>query len=208
MRVYPAYARTIAKYIARGVRPAAVGVLLSSRWNYFETAPRVCIKPDEWKPGRWEFDYLRNMHAVAIFGDGTESYQFAQLLVELMAAGPKLLWACMAGGEWCFKDDDFMTPHSYAVESLRGRIPGEWNGQRVQVLDPAWKGPTFQGALPARAAYAAARERASRAELKVFERLQEAGGDLVKWHTEQQAQLAFVERLFSDPYAVPVDAAA
>ncbi len=201
MRTYPAYGRTIAALCARGVKPAAIGVLLSDRWGYFQNVPRVCIRPDEWKRAHWEFGFLRNMHVVAIFGDGVERVQFAELLVELMAAGPRLIWACMAGGEWFLKGDvDPAQVQSYAIESLRGPVL-DWQTD-------GWTGPTYRDSLPARAAYQAGQRRAIELDMRIMQRIQDKGGDLVKWDMEERAQLAFVETMFGDPYAVPDDVAA
>lgn len=211
MRAYPAYGRTIAALAARGVKPAAVGVLLSDYWNYFQAAPRCCIRADEWATGRWEFGFLRNQHVVAIFGDGASNQQFAELLVEIMAAGPRLIWACAAGGEWLFKGNeaDPLQVHSYAVESLRGP-PSSWrDGKLIRNWEnDGWTGPTFHSALGARSAYMAGQQRAVQHDLRVMERIVGKGGDLVKWHDEQGAQLAFVEKMFADPYALPEDAVA
>jgi hypothetical protein len=211
VRVYPAYGRTIAALCARGVKPAAIGVLLSDYWNYYQAVPRVCIRADEWAPRRWEFGFLRNQHAVVIFGDGASNQQFAELLVEIMAAGPRLIWACMAGGAWLLKDSDAdpLQVHSYAIESLRGPPTSIVDGALVRNwTNDGWTGPTHHSALPARNVYAAAQHRAAQESLRVMERVQAKGGDLIKWDTEERAQLAFVERMFSDPYAMPDDAAA
>lgn len=211
MRAYPAYGVTIAKLLARGLKPAAIGVLLSDRWSYFQTVPRVCIRADEWARGRWEFGFLRNEHAVAILGDGAENVQFAELLVDLMAAGPRLIWACMAGGEWLIKGDDAdpVQVQSYAIESLRGP-PSSWVDDRLvnNWEGDGWKGPTFRDSLQARHAYQAAQLRAGEIDLRVMARIQARGEDLIKWDTEQRERLAFVEKLFADPYALPDDAVA
>lgn len=103
MRTYPAYARTIAKHLVRGNHPVAIGVLLSSHWWYCESAAKVCIRPDEWELGRWEFGYLKNEHAVAVWGEEVEPHQFGELLIELMLAGPRLIWACGCDGAWVYK---------------------------------------------------------------------------------------------------------
>jgi hypothetical protein len=88
MREYPAYGRTIASHIVRGQKPLALAVLLSARWDYFDHVPKVCLKPDEWRLGRYEFGFVRALHAVAVFGDEATEAQAAELLVELMRVGP------------------------------------------------------------------------------------------------------------------------
>jgi hypothetical protein len=93
MREYPAYARTISSFIVRGQKPVCVAVLFSERWGYFDHVPKVCIRPDEWARGRYEFRYLRDMHVVVVPGDGSADRKLAELLVDLMRAGPSLLWA-------------------------------------------------------------------------------------------------------------------
>jgi hypothetical protein len=93
MREYPAYGRTIASHIVRGQKPLALAVLLSARWDYFDHVPKVCLKPDEWRLGRYELGFVRALHAVAVFGDEATEAQAAELLVELMRVGPALLWA-------------------------------------------------------------------------------------------------------------------
>ena len=103
MRVYPAYARTIARHLVRGQRPVAIGVLLSSRWWYFDQAAKICVSPDEWWPGRFEFGYLKNEHVVAIMGEEAPPKKFGELLIELMLAGPRLLWARDLH-DWLLKD--------------------------------------------------------------------------------------------------------
>lgn len=92
MRVYPAYGRTIASHLVRGNHPVAIGVLLSSRWWYFDHVAKICVSPDEWALGRWEFGYLHNQHVVVVAGDGASDVQLGELLIELMLAGPRLVW--------------------------------------------------------------------------------------------------------------------
>lgn len=90
---YPVYGRTIATHIVRGEKPMAVGVLLSARWwSSFDHVARVCIKPEDWAPGRYEFGYLQGLHVVAVAGDCDEK-PFGELVLDLMLARPSLLWA-------------------------------------------------------------------------------------------------------------------
>jgi hypothetical protein len=93
IREYPAYGRTIAQQLVRGLRPICIGVLLSTRWRYFDHTPKVCIKPEDWANGKYEFGFLRGRHVVAIWGDDCTDRQFGELLLELMRAGPSDLWA-------------------------------------------------------------------------------------------------------------------
>jgi hypothetical protein len=105
IRNYPAYGRTIAAHLARGLKPICIGVLLSSRWGYFNHVPKVCIKPDEWAFGRLEFGFLHGMHVVAVPGDDCEPRQLAELILDLMRAGPRLLWAYNADGSKLYDGD-------------------------------------------------------------------------------------------------------
>lgn len=105
MREYPAYGRAIASHIVRGQKPIAVAVLLSEYWNYFDRVPKVCIKPDEWRLGRYEFGFLRGLHVVVVPGDGVASLQLAELVVDIMRAGPALVWACEVDGRVLYDGD-------------------------------------------------------------------------------------------------------
>lgn len=107
-RVYPAYARKIAEYIQRGQPPIAVGVLMGRDWGGYTNVPRACVKPDEWALGRFEFGWLVDQHAVAIVGDGVYDPHFAELLVEMMLAGPRLLWVVTVEGQWLSRGDDVL----------------------------------------------------------------------------------------------------
>lgn len=106
IREFPAYGRTIASHIVRGQRPIVVAVLLSTYWHYFNHVPKVCIKPDEWALRRYEFGFLRGLHVVVVPGDGATELQFAELLIDLMRAGPSLLWAFDVEGRSLY-DGDF-----------------------------------------------------------------------------------------------------
>lgn len=105
MREYPAYGRTIAAHIVRGQKPICIAVLLSARWRYFDHVPKVCIKPEEWRAGRYELGYLRRLHVVAVPGDDCEERQFAELLVDLMTIGPRWLWAYGPDGSELYAGD-------------------------------------------------------------------------------------------------------
>lgn len=105
MRVYPAYARTIAAHVVRGNKPICVAVLLSSRWNYFDHVPKVCIKPDEWAIGRYEFKFLAGIHVVAVPGENCSNEQLGELLLELMRVGPRLLWVYDLEGKGIYTED-------------------------------------------------------------------------------------------------------
>lgn len=203
MRAYPAYGRKIAALAARGVRPAAIGVLLSSRWWYFEHVARCCIRPDEYEPGRWEFSFLHDQHAVAIWGDDCEPWQFAWLLVELMAAGPRRIWALNAGGAWIAKTDEQCsggTLQQYAAGDIRGDVK-TWAGQ-------PWRGPKFNDITPARRQYEAAWDRADERDARILERVLSKQGDVVALVKERDALKAYVEQLFSNPFPVQDERAA
>lgn len=89
---YPTYAHTLAKHVVRGQKPMAVAVLLSSRWwNLYDHVVKICIKPDDWAFGRYEFRYLQGMHVVAVPGDCPEA-QLGELVIDVMYARPSLLW--------------------------------------------------------------------------------------------------------------------
>lgn len=120
MRVYPAYGREIGRLAARGIRPVAVGVLMSSRWWYMEHVARVCLKPDEWALRRWEFGYLHRQHVVAVQGDDCDPRVLGELLIDLMWAGPRQLWVCDLAGEWLVRD--------LAPQLLRMQVR-EWIGE-------------------------------------------------------------------------------
>jgi hypothetical protein len=176
MTVYPAYARQIAMLAARGIRPVAVGVLLSSRWWYFDHVAKVCIKPDEWALRRWEFGYLRGMHVVAVQGDDCDERQLGELLADLMWAGPRVLWVCDLWGHWIARD---IEPH------LLGRQVAEW-------VDP--KLGAFVKAAASR--YAQAQLAALELENKELSRAIALGRDAVPALKQRQQALAMVDSLF------------
>lgn len=189
MKVYPPYGRSIAALIARGVKPACVGVLLSERWPYYQNVARVCIKPDEWAPGRWEFGFLRNMHVVAILGEEAEGWQFGGLLVDLMRASPALLWICDITGRWIYKDDDWGTVHEYATHTLA-------DGKHA-----TWQGPKYHETHGAKESYRQGVQRAIALEVAVMKRAEEKVGDAVQAYSDIRARKTYVERLFAEPYA-------
>lgn len=178
MRVYPAYGRTIARHLVRGNHPAGIGVLLSSRWWYYEQAPKVCISPDEWALGRFEFGYLKNEHVVAVWGDEVESMQFGELLIELMLAGPRLIWVCGCDGKLVLKDS---TPESlllYADTDLT-------------------KGRHHAVALHARDVYDDAQLRELGLVSREAERAAQLGRNGVPFLRQRREAQAMVERIFS-----------
>jgi hypothetical protein len=125
MREYPAYGRTIASHIVRGQKPVALAVLLSSRWDYYNHVPKVCIKPEEWRIGRFEFGFLRGLHAVAIVGDESSNLQLAELVLELMRVGPALLWIYDAVGGKVYDGDFASDVARWAFQIVdRGRRAG------------------------------------------------------------------------------------
>ena len=181
MRIYPAYAQTLARHLMRGNRPACIGVLLSSRWAYFDRAPRICVKPDEWALGRFEFGYLRNEHAVAIWGDETTEPQFGELLIDLMAAGPRLVWAVACTGEWIYKDSFDVGLARYAEE-----LAGRRHAQTIQL---------------ALHAYGAGQARDLEAVVAAAEKATEHGRTRVAWLDQRNAGLQMAELLFANPHA-------
>lgn len=95
---YPIYGRSIAAHLARGEKPTSVGVLLSSRWwESFEHVCRMCIKPEDWAPRRYELGFLHGMHVVLVAGD-CERRALGELALELMEIRPALLWVFEVDG--------------------------------------------------------------------------------------------------------------
>jgi hypothetical protein len=117
MRVYPAYGRTITRHLVRGLKPVAIGVLFSTRWDYFDHAPKVCIRPDEWRANRFEFGFLRGQHVVVVPGDEALERDLAQLVVELMMVGPRLLWLFNADGSKIYDGDSMRTRWRFTCAS-------------------------------------------------------------------------------------------
>ncbi len=184
MKVYPAFARTIARHLVRSLHPAGIAVLLSARWWYFDRAAKVCIKPDEWAPGRWEFGYLKNQHVVAVQGDEATPQAFGELLIELMLAGPRLIWACTVDGTWLYKETD----------------PGGLAGYADDLTKRAQHGLV----LRARDAYEDAQLRELGLVTREAQRAQDLGRPSVPFLLQRQQALEIVSLLFTDPYA-PVD---
>lgn len=188
MKVYPAYGRTISRHLVRGNRPAGLGVLLSARWWYFDAAAKICIKPDEWAPERWEFGFLKNEHVVAVWGDEATPQAFGEMLIELMLAGPRLIWACTCEGKWLFKE-------SYA-DGLAG------------YADQLTEGAQHGLALRARDAYDDAQLRELGAVTREAQRAQELQRPDVPFLKQRQAALEMVDLLFSSPHATVDERAA
>ncbi len=178
MRTYPAYARTIAKHLVRGNHPVAIGVLLSSHWWYCESVAKVCIRPDEWELGRWEFGYLKNEHVVAVWGEDVEPQQFGELLIELMLAGPRLIWACGCDGAWVYNKP--------------------WpDGLLLYADTDLTKGRHHAVALHARDVYDDAQLRELGLVLRESERAAQLDRDGVPFLRQRAAAQAMVERIFS-----------
>lgn len=187
LREYPAYGRAIAQQIAQGHKPICVGVMLSSRWGYFNHAPKVCIKPDEWASGKFEFGFLRGRHLVALWGDDCSERQFGELLLELMLAGPAMLWAYACDGTKLLDEDaDSSQTVAFWVWQLFGRDRG--------VRDPSIHYARMHFSDSARAA--------ARAELRELEAVQarKEGEDLIRWYIEQFKRPDRVRELFSQPF--------
>lgn len=122
IREYPAYGRTVAAHLARGVKPICVGVLLSTAWWYFDQAPKVCIRPDEWRRGRYEFGFLRGMHVVAVAGLDCTEGMLAELLMDLMKAGPRLLWVWSPDGSKMYDEGDPAQLAHWVFQLSKGAI--------------------------------------------------------------------------------------
>lgn len=182
-RIYPSYARAIAAQIVRGNKPIAVGVMLSdTHWRCFDHAPKVCIRTDEWALGRFEFDYLRGLNVVAIWGDALDK-QFGELLRDLMMTRPRRLWACDLAGTLIWHDHE-------SVQDL-------------------WWPATLAGVAPAEPAYALARrtfEAAQRAahirELEETELIEKRSGieAAVRYSISLLQVADRVRELFRAPY--------
>lgn len=189
LRTYPPYARTISRHLVRGNHPAGIGVLLSARWWYFDRAAKVCVKPDEWAPGRWEFGYLKNQHVVAVWGDEAQPEQFGELLIELMLAGPRLLWAMDASGQWLYRASAPDALVDYADRELtKGRLHGL--------------------ALRARDAYEDVQLRELGLVTREAQRAAELGRPTVPFVLQRQQSLEMVSLLFTDPHATVDERAA
>jgi hypothetical protein len=198
MRVYPAYGRTIAKHIVRGRKPVAVGVLFSTRWDYFDHAPKVCIRPDEWRANRFEFDFLRGQHVVVVPGDEALERDLAQLLVELMMAGPRLLWLFNADGSKIYDDDSAHEVALYVRELAMRSEPPEVQAVAIDCIRIAER------------VMAAAQARARELWHREHQRIVEKRGDeaaaawmLAEWQTKDR-----VRELFSQPWKAEDAAAA
>jgi hypothetical protein len=189
MRIYPAYARTVAQHLVRGNRPACIGVLLSARWFFFDRAAKLCLRPEEWALGRWEFGYLKNEHVVALWGEEAQSAQFGELLLELMLAGPRLLWAASIDGTWLYRETAPDALVRYADEQLTGR---RHHGLALRALD----------------AYEDAQLRDLGLVQREAERAAQHGRASVPFIAQRQQALEMTTLLFSDPYATIDDHAA
>jgi hypothetical protein len=191
MREYPAYARTIAAHIARGQKPIAIAVLLSARWGYFDHVPKVCLRPDEWALGRYEFSYLRGLHAVAVPGEDCTELQLAELLVDLMRAGPALLWAFNFEGGTLY-DGEFADDLSWWARELVVKAGAD---ERLP-----WK--TIK---TAELVMAAVQRRAAELWQRESERIQAKNGieEWATWALSENAVKDRVRELFASPWQAP-----
>jgi hypothetical protein len=196
MRVYPAYGRTIASHVVRGARPMAIAVLLSSRWDYFNHVPKVCIKPDEWKLGRFELGFLHNMHVVVVPGDEAKDLALAELLVDAMRVGPRLLWVFNADGTKLYDGD---TPHDVALYARELTA-------RAGALDKL----TPDTIRTAELVMVAAQARAGELWHREYERMaaKRAPEEVTRWMLREYEIKDRVRELFSSPWPVTSDAAA
>lgn len=195
MRAYPAYGRTIASHVVRGAKPIAIGVLLSARWDYFDHVPKVCIKPDEWRLGRFELGFLRNLHVVVVPGDQASEIQLAELLIDLMRVGPRLLWAFNADGSKIYDGTEAHDLAFYARElaAKHGAL------DRLLAL-----------IRPAELVMVAAQVRAGQQWHREYERLvaKRSTEQVSKWMLSEYETQDRVRELFSSPWPATSDAAA
>jgi hypothetical protein len=190
MREYPAYGRTIAAHIVRGMKPICVGVLLSSTWWYFDQAPKVCIRPDEWRRGRYEFGFLRGMHVVAVSGLDCTATMLGEMLLELMMAGPSLLWIWNADGSKIY-DEEWADSLAHYVHQL--------TGGRV----------SYQVAKHAAGVMAAAQADASRRWTAEYERIMaRSAEDALRFYDRSEQAKGRVRELFASPERETSDAPA
>jgi hypothetical protein len=197
MRVYPAYGRTITRHLVRGLKPVAIGVLFSTRWDYFDHAPKVCIRPDEWRANRFEFGFLRGQHVVVVPGDEAPARELAQLVVELMMVGPRLLWLFNADGSKIYDGEDAHEVALY-VRELAARS------------EPALDAAGIECIRIAERVMASAQVRASELWRREHQRVVEKRGEewaaawmLTEWQTKDR-----VRELFSQPWKAEDAAAA
>jgi hypothetical protein len=196
MREYPAYGRTIASHIVRGQKPVALAVLLSSRWDYYNHVPKVCIKPEEWRIGRFEFGFLRGLHAVAIVGDESSNLQLAELVLELMRVGPALLWIYDAVGGKVY-DGEFASDVSRWAFGIVVEA-----GERERLPFSLFK--------TAELVMSASQARAAELWQREFERVEQRG-DLeasVRFQLREHETKDRVRELFATPWQAPSDARA
>jgi hypothetical protein len=196
MRVYPAYGRTIASHVVRGARPMAIGVLLSARWDYFNHVPKVCIKPEEWKLGRFEFGFLHNLHVVVVPGDEAADLQLAELLVEVMRVGPRRLWAYNADGTKLYDGDSAHEVALYARE-LAAKAAG------LDKLTP-------DAIRTAELVMVAAQTRAGELWHREYERMaaKRSAEEVGRWMLAEYETQDRVRELFASPWPATSDAAA
>jgi hypothetical protein len=197
MREYPAYGRTIASHVVRGQKPVAIAVLLSARWDYFNHVAKVCIKPEEWGLGRYEFGFLRGLHVVAVPGDDYAPRQLAELLIDLMRAGPSLLWGYDTEGKKIYDGDDAHEVARWARELAGG---AGVLGDEISLT----------AIRTAELVMASAQRRAAELWRREFDRV-EHRGDVeasVRWQLREYEMKDRVRALFASPWQAPADARA
>jgi hypothetical protein len=196
MREYPAYGRTIASHIVRGVKPMAIAVLLSERWDYFNHLPKVCIKPEDWSIARYEFGFLRGLHVVLIAGDGVGSRELGELVIVLMRVGPRRLWVWNADGEKAVDDDSAHAAALFARERLGAA--GALTDQRIAEIRAA------------ELVMVAAQTRAGELWHREYQRLTEKrpAEEVARWMLAEYERLDRVRELLSSPWRKSIDVAA
>jgi hypothetical protein len=93
MKIYPAYAKTLARYIVQGRAPRLAAVVVCADWTVADDLPQVCINPRDWAPDAYEFGYLRGLDVVLILGR-VGARAAAQCICELLEAVPHDLVVC------------------------------------------------------------------------------------------------------------------
>lgn len=184
MREYPAYGRTIAAHLARGEKPLAVAAVLSNRWwHLLDHVPRVCVRAEEWQLGRYEWSYLNGMHVVAFCGDCEEKH-FGEMLLELMVARPRMLWAYDMLGNAISAEDP---ANELGVSALAANLAG------LQINHPLFK--------LARARYQAGIRADAQRELDEHERILARSGldAAVRWSAERMGWPDLVRKRFAAP---------
>jgi hypothetical protein len=153
MKIFPAYAKTLARYIAQGRAPRLAAVVVCADWSAADDLPQVCINPRDWAPDAYEFGYLRGLDVVLILGRVGERAA-AQCICELLEAAPHDLVVCdhprkpvadgttdawMVASGWfdavCLRDMHIAGVTSDAIDAARAEH-ARWQARLRAVLTP------------------------------------------------------------------------